>query len=348
MLLSSTPVLAQKGGPEWGPETSTGRFDWVRLDTGEWFGGELLALYDDVLEFDSEKLGYRSFEWEDVVEVRTARVMEIWLLGGISARGKLVIEGKRVRVLGEPEAQFERADLLTIAAGDPKESSRWSANVTLGGNFRRGNTDSTEYNFRADVKRRTARSRLLFEDLSNFNSVNDERTVDNHRIQATWDLFVNERLFFRPTFAEYYRDIFQNIAHRATFGTGMGYTLAETPKTTWDVIGGPGVQRTWFDTVEVDEDEIVTTPVGVIGTTLEVEVTEWMDFDFNYGFMITNHQSGRYNHHMLVSFDTEVTKKLDFTVSFVWDRIAEPQPDEAGVVPEKDDFRLAVGLTLEL
>src|SRR5262249_42200362 len=156
IILSASSVHAQKGGPAWGEKTDTGKFDWVRLDSGEWLGGTLLALYDEILEFDSDKMGYRNIEWEDVVEVRTAPVMEIGLRGGISARGKLVIEGKRVRVLdGDKEQQFDRADLVNIAVGEEKESSKWTANVTLGGNARRGNSDTGEYNFKAEVKRRT-------------------------------------------------------------------------------------------------------------------------------------------------------------------------------------------------
>jgi putative salt-induced outer membrane protein YdiY len=348
-LLPAASALAQKGGPGWQPETTTGKFDWIRLDSGEWLGGKLLALYDDVLEFDSDKMGYKSFEWEDVLEVRTAQVMEIWLLGGISARGKLVIEGKRVLVKdGDKEEQFERAELVNIAAGAATELSRWTANVTLGGNLRRGNTDQSEYNFKAEVKRRTVRSRLIFDALSNYSATFDERTSDNHRFDATWDQFMTDRFFLRPIFAEYYRDAFQNIAHRATLGTGVGYTVAETPRTCWDVIGGPGVQWTWYETVEADEDDEVTTPAFVLSTTLEIEVTEWMDFDFEYRITATDDESGKYAHHSLATFDTELTSKLDFTVSFVWDRIAEPRPDETGAIPEKDDFRLSVGLTFDL
>ncbi|MGH9867435.1 MAG: DUF481 domain-containing protein [Candidatus Polarisedimenticolia bacterium] len=347
-FLPSSSAHAQKGGPAWGPDTTTGKLDWIRLNSGEWLGGELLALYDDVLEFDSDKLDYRSFDWDDVIEVRTAQVMEIWLLGGISARGKLVIEGKRVLVQGgEKELQFERADLVTIAAGDAGESNKWTAKATLGGSVRRGNTDQTEYNFKAEVRRRTIRSRLDFDLLSNYSTNNDVNTVDNHRFNATWDHFMTDRLFLRPVFAEYYSDPFQNIAHRGTLGTGVGYTIARTPKTNWDVISGPGVQRTWFETVEADEDEAVTTPALVVGTTLEMELTDWMDFDYNYNLTVTNDESGKYNHHTVISFDTELTSRLDFTVSFVWDRIAKPRPEETGEVPDKDDFRMSVGLTFD-
>jgi hypothetical protein len=50
---------------------------------------------------------------------------------------------------------------------------------------------------------------------------------------------------------------------------------------------------------------------------------------------------------MLGSFETEITSLLDFDVTLVWDRIQRPRPDEDGIVPEQDDFRLTVGLTFD-
>ena len=60
-----------------------------------------------------------------------------------------------------------------------------------------------------------------------------------------------------------------------------------------------------------------------------------------------NEQAGQFNHHLLTSFETEITSLIDFDVSFVWDRIQKPRPDSTGVKPEQNDYRLTVGLTFE-
>jgi hypothetical protein len=50
---------------------------------------------------------------------------------------------------------------------------------------------------------------------------------------------------------------------------------------------------------------------------------------------------------MVAAFETELTRWLDFDVSFVWDRIQDPQPNSDGTKPEQDDFYLIVGLGIE-
>jgi hypothetical protein len=50
---------------------------------------------------------------------------------------------------------------------------------------------------------------------------------------------------------------------------------------------------------------------------------------------------------MIVSLETNITKWIDFDVSWIWDRIRDPRPDEDDIVPEQNDFRTTVGLTFE-
>jgi hypothetical protein len=38
---------------------------------------------------------------------------------------------------------------------------------------------------------------------------------------------------------------------------------------------------------------------------------------------------------------------IDFDISWIWDRIQDPQPRSDGSVPESDDFRTTVGLTFD-
>ena len=52
-----------------GPDTSGG-FDWIELTSGEWLKGEIKSMQNDKLEFDSDKLGLLTLDWEDVRQVR--------------------------------------------------------------------------------------------------------------------------------------------------------------------------------------------------------------------------------------------------------------------------------------
>jgi len=219
--------------------------------------------------------------------------------------------------------------------------------ASLGVNLRRGNSKVSEYNMKLGFKRRTVKTRLGIDYIGNYNNTDDVDVANNHRATAGWDIFLTDRMYVQAVFGEYFRDPFQNIAERYTLGAGIGYTLVETKKITWEIVGGPAFQKTEFASVEPGADDSSSTPVLIGGTVYDHELTGWMDFLFEYRFQVVNEDSGRYNHHMVTTFETEITSLLDFDVSFVWDRIEKPQPTEDGTIPLQDDVRLIVGLGLD-
>ena len=50
---------------------------------------------------------------------------------------------------------------------------------------------------------------------------------------------------------------------------------------------------------------------------------------------------------MVTGLELELTSILDFDITFIWDRIQNPRPNAAGIVPEQDDFRLTFFLGLD-
>ena len=61
------------------------KFDWIQLTTDEWLKGELIAMYEDSLEFDSKKFNDVTFDFGDVRQIRSAKPLQIGLLGGYIA-----------------------------------------------------------------------------------------------------------------------------------------------------------------------------------------------------------------------------------------------------------------------
>ena len=78
------------------------------------------------------------------------------------------------------------------------------------------------------------------------------------------------------------------------------------------------------------------------------QINSVIDFRHTYQFQIANEASGTYNHHMLNGFSFEITSVLDIDITLVWDRIQDPRADSDGNVPLSDDFRLILGLGLDL
>jgi hypothetical protein len=210
-----------------------------------------------------------------------------------------------------------------------------------------GNSDQTQFTSMLNVMRRTSANRFVTDYFGNYTRVEGEETANNHRLSSYYDIFRTRNYFLRPIFGEYYRDPFKNLEHRITVGTGIGYHLIDTAKTEWDVSGGPAVQWTRFNSVEAGQDQSEYTFALVAGTEFNTELTDKIDFDFLYNFQIVNEKSGTYNHHLVATLSTELTSWLDFDISGVWDRTQDPQPNEDGTVPEKDDYYLIFALGVD-
>jgi len=56
---------------------STDKYDWIELTSGEWLKGEFKAMYQKRLEFDSDKLDLLIFDFEDVKQIRTHRLINV-------------------------------------------------------------------------------------------------------------------------------------------------------------------------------------------------------------------------------------------------------------------------------
>ncbi len=346
-----TAFAIEASGQETGdwqpPPPMPDEFDWIKLTSGEWLKGELIEMFDEKLKFDSDKLKLLTLKWEDIEEIRSAEVIQVMITGREVRTGQLLMEGDSVTVLGRQEQRIERSEIISLAAGAPKEINYWSAKLTLGSSVQRGNSDLSESNAQVKIDRTTARNRLNFDYLGNYNTAVEVVTANNHRGSLGWQKPLTDRFFVAPVFGEYFRDPFQNIARRLTLGTGVGYDLIDTTRIDWRVIGGPAYQETRFSDVVPGESESESTPALIGGSYFELELTDAIDFNHDYRFQIVNKVSGTYNHHMVTGFEVELTSLLDFDITFIWDRIEDPRPDSDGNVPDSDDFRLILGLGLD-
>ena len=331
---------------------STDKFDWVQTTSGEWLKGELKQMYSGSLEFDSDEFDLQTIDWDDVAQFRGHGRKSVRIDAPdepLTVDGFVIVTKDKVFVETDTGTQeFDRSRLISITPGAVKEFDKWSAKVSLGLNFSRGNTDQTDMTMKANVKRQTADDRFVFDYLGNYSVTSDVQTVNNHRANTFYDIFAKKSYFWRPVFAEYFRDPFQNLDYRATIGFGGGYHIIDTPKTTWNVSGGPGYRATRYVSVSPGDSQKVTTPALILGTFYDTALTKTVDFNANYNLGIVNKESGTYTHHAIATFETELTKILDFDVSFVWDRTQDPQVRADGTQPSQDDFKLLLTLGVDM
>jgi len=323
-------------------------FDWIQLVSGEWLKGEIKGLYKNSLEFDSDKLDLLTLDWKDIKYVETHIPGSAYIEGHGTVYGFFEINQSKIIVTDNDDLkEYERSQLVSFITGGEEESDYWTAKITLGLNLRSGNTDQVDYNAKANVKRQTSFSRIELDYIGNISITQDIETINNHRLAGTHDIFKTRNFFLRPIFGEYYRDPFSNIDSRVTIGTGAGYTIIDTKRVDWNIAGGPAYQSTHFVSVQDGEDIKETTPALVVSTDYDIELTSKLDFIFNYSTTWGNAASGGYTHHIVTTFENEITGSFDIDISFIWDRISKPTAADDGTIPDEDDYRLTLGISYE-
>ena len=319
--------------------------DWVQLKSGEWLRGRIIAMQDFRLEFYSDELKKLTIKWRNVKYIKSYAPYRLRFDDQTMAVGAVVITPEKVQVITDYDNQtFDRKKLLTIASGKETELSLWTYNVTVSVNLRRGNTDQTDFTARINTKRQTAFSRVTLDYLGNFTEVREAETINNHRLNGSYNLFFGRHLFLSPVVAEVYRDPFQNIANRVYVGTGAGYWLIKNIYTEWDIGGGPAYQLTRFDSVQPGQPLEEKTFTLVLSTRYNSKVSSNVDLEGLFLATLGDESTGSYTHHSIFTVKTELLDEFYLDVSFTWDRTRKPVESADGIIPEQDDFKLLVGL----
>ena len=349
-MLAAPAARADDAKPPWQPKAPDGlpaEFDWIRLPSDEWLKGKIISMYDGTLEFDSKELGVHAFDFADIKEIRTSRVVQVGFVdaGRQPAMGRLVLEGAKARVIAESgETAFGRPEILTIVVGSAREIDYWSGYANVGGNIRSGNSDQVDYTARLGTMRRSVRNRSAFDYIGTITRIDEEDTTNNHRVTVGWDHFLGKRWFVNVVGLEWYRDPFQNVGDRWTVTAGLGYEIVDTPRTSWSVTAGPAWQSTRWDSAPVDGEDSADSLALRVGTRFDHDFTKSIDFHAYYNAFFTDEASGTYTHHFDTGVEIELTSDFDVNVAWVWDRVEDPQPLADGSFPRHDDTRLIFGL----
>lgn len=340
------PPAAQ--GKKVPPSPKSDNFDWVQLHNGEWLKGEIKDFQDGSFSFESDELDMLQLDWDDVYAVYSTRQNTLLLEDRSEVQGTLVIEGDEVIVTtAEGERRFLRDDLRTIVPGEATEWNYWSGKLSLGAILRRGNVDQSDLSAYASIQRRTTTFRTRLEYTGAFSSVDGGETANNHRGLFTNDYYLTSSLYARLPGFEAYRDRFQNIEYRLTPYAGLGYEIVDDGTIEWAVLAGGGYQYTRFDSVPADDDRTEGTAALLAGTNFTWEATSDIDVEATYAITAPVPDMDEYNHRATVGISLDIWGDFDLDVKLIWDRVNKPAPDTDDEVPEKDDYRLHIGVGWE-
>ena len=326
-------------------------FDWLKLTSDEWLKGDIISMYDEVLEFDSDNLDMQSIDWEDVSELRSKNILSIRMVDGTIAEGYLVIKEGKLTLVDKGKAKnYSLKNLLSIASSSSNERDLWDGYIDIGANLRSGNTVQLDYTFAAGMQRRSSSSRFKADYIANYSKYEDQETEQNivtansDRLTSIFDWFFSRKIFFRAVDFEYTSDEFLNVDHRFSYGVGIGYHLIDNSLTTWDINAGPSYQTTQFIEVQDGEKDSESSGGLTLGTDFTYEFTSDIDYDLSYQVQFVSEEAGEYIHHFQTGLEIELASDLDFDITFYVDRTENPKADGAGNVPEQNDYRLVLSL----
>lgn len=352
LLLTAMAASAQElqEGDVCAPYWLTGSidYDWVQLTSGEWLKGELTSLYNEVLSFDSDNLEELEIDWEDVEILRSRKPMAVLLNDGreyigdiVFNQGALFVNGTRYDVM-----QHEQR-ILSIAHINKSLLSAWEGEIGASTNIRHGNSEQTNIMLRFNLERRSVRTRFLLDAMASEGEVDAELVEKNERVDASMDWFISSRWFIRPIQVAYYSDPFQNIETRVNYTAAVGYYLIDSNRTDWDIYLGPGYQLTKYDTVQAGEDRHKETPVTALGTLFSIDISDDIEFEARYRALIMDSEFGGSSHHLDLGLSIDLLASLDLDVNYIFDYTEDPIPNQEGLVPERRDSELVVGVSLE-
>jgi putative salt-induced outer membrane protein YdiY len=238
-------------------------------------------------------------------------------------------------------------DVRRVVPSGGRERDLWSGKLSILGSSRSGNTDQSSFTSTIDADRRSTLTRLKLGSDVSFGRTDGEENVNNQSIRTRFDVFWKPRLFWTPIGFELYKDRFKNIDLRFTPYTGLGYTLIDASDAELIVIAGAGYRWTRFDSAEENGDDEDRFTTAILGFEFESDLTQKIEIDASYTAQVPVSDLESTNQNASFSVSIDVWDDFDIDISFTWDRIGDPQSDAGGEVPEKDDFRLDVGIGWE-
>jgi len=219
----------------------------------------------------------------------------------------------------------------------------WSGNFNLGLSLQSGNNDQLTVITSAELARRTPNTTLLFDYLGNYSQANNIQSANNDRVNATYDVRLNQDWFVRPVQLEYYHDSLANISYRITAGVGAGYYIYDRNDLEWIVSAGPSYQYTKFSTVETNQSDHASAVAAVLNSNFKYDLTQRLTLKQSWQSVFTKKEAGQYTHHTVSTLEFEIKRHLNLDVSFIWDYLQNPQTRSDGAVPQRSDYYLTVG-----
>ncbi len=331
---------------EWDELMPTPRdgYDWIQTKYGDWLKGHIRSYYQREFEFDSQEFGIYTFELSDLKQILSYGVMNINIDNVAIFQGIIRYKDKKITIItGDAIYTFDKNMIISISNAKEKERYKWAGNFSLSVDIRKGNNDQSDFALQGHLQRRTPKNRFSLDYLGRYSSKDEDKTAEDNRINARYDIYYTRKFFYTPLFGEYYQNYFQNIRYQITAGFGIGYTFYDTIKTEWDIAVGPAYLTIKNYNV-VDDDSVSHSLSFEFASKFKYSFNKLNKIRFDYKFSLTDKESGTYKHHSVLKFENDLIKdRIFIDTSLIWDYIHHVEEKENGYTPTKSDFQILVG-----
>lgn len=310
--------------------------DEVILKNGDRLTGKVTEVKDGVLTLETSYSEPIKLQFEAVEKMSSTEPVELHMADGEILKGKIAPSGDRqVSVEAGPGRESVTVSLENIAALNPppKKPVTWRGNITLGGNWQDGNTDTMNVSAGAQATRRGENDRFLINFLYNKSEDNGERTAENTYGQLKYDYFLNPKWYLYLNI-DMLSDEFKDINFRTSVGPGVGYQIWEEENR---VLGlEAGLSYTSEDRDIGEDTDWLSARVGV---NFLYKLFDRIIFTDQFVIYPNLDDTGEYTLRNEAAFVTDIGANWAFKLSNIWERNSDPGPDL-----DQDDFTWILGL----
>jgi putative salt-induced outer membrane protein YdiY len=342
---SPSVALAQeepKDGPVWEPPKSD-KWDWVHLTSGEWLKGEVKTWRDRKILFDSDNLDEQEIDLPDIQTLYLNRLGFIRMESGETAQGTGVLRGDTLifETVDGKTHEVARTDVVSIVPGGEHELDYWAMKAGASYAYKSGNTDQLDLSGTLSIRRDTASTRFRNDYRGVYGSQDSVKNQNNHRATSLFDIFLTSRFYITVPEIEYYKDQFKNLKHRVTPGGGIGYEFIRNSFMELDVRTGAAYQFTEFENGDTADDFAATAKAD-----LDFDLPGGTELDNSYSLQLIATDLDKTSHHFESILSVDIWGPLDLDLTFMLDRIEQPESD-GSETPDKNDFTVLAGFSID-
>jgi len=311
--------------------------DEVVVDTGDRLAGTVVKMVEKTLTLKTAYSEPVKIKKKQVTAISTDSPVSVHLMSGEMLKGRLVTD-ERGRLLVQPGVGREAVVVFwkTIKSINPPPS-KWSGNLTIGGNRQSGNTDRFSSSVGAEGTRKTEKDRINLRFLINSAEEDDTLTARNRYGALKYDYFVS-----RKTFAylgiEMLSDDFKDLNLRTVVGPGVGYQFWDLPAVSLLLEFGITYFAEDYDLVPDADDQWIS---GRASIGLTVKLTSFLAFDEKIIYYHNLEDSSDYQVRNEASLNSVLGSNWSLKLRNIFERNSMPPATSAA---EKNDSQWIMAL----